>query len=315
MASSPRAYNRYLRDYQHSSWLFRSADWNVLQGETSEKHRAFDLAPHYKFLFHVYFEFASPEGIPSQHIETPGLLVKTVKLPAYKIKTEELNQYNRTRHIQTKLNYEPINITFHADNSGMVLAMWKQYYKFHYSDSDKEVNNVTFGKHNVYANDTEFTAGGYWGMRSQQNLFFKSIRIFGMSRGDKIEYRIMNPLIMSWEHDTYDYSEITGTMTHSMTVAYESVIYGEGKASDIDSFQTPGSYDPEALTSSVGTGGLTPSDLGQIGPTGDTTKVPNQNQNQNPTTQLRPSNPYTHGPNPDKPSESRSPTSPYQFPI
>ena len=64
-----------------------------------------------------------------------GLLAKKVDLPRFKISTDTLNQYNRKTKIQTKLDYEPINIEFHDDNSNLTSGLWRNYYKYYYTDS------------------------------------------------------------------------------------------------------------------------------------------------------------------------------------
>jgi hypothetical protein len=54
-----------------------------------------------------------------------------------------MNQYNRKRIVQTKIKYDPIDISFHDDNGsgvgtanlgGTVRALWKAYYNYYYFD-------------------------------------------------------------------------------------------------------------------------------------------------------------------------------------
>ena len=101
--------------------------------------------------------------------------------------------------------------------------------------------------------------------------FFKSIKIYGMSRGNFILYTLVNPVIESWTHDTYDYSAGNGTMEHTMTIKYEAVKYGRGKVkapgynagSNILGFGEESRYDtsPSPLSKS----GSTASIFGQSG--------------------------------------------------
>ena len=97
-----------LRDYTHASKVFRT--------------NAYELKPRFKFLFHVQFTLNS--DIPAirnskifqqTQIYNISLAVKTIDLPKYRIDNETLNQYNRKRVVQTKINYDPVNITFHDD--------------------------------------------------------------------------------------------------------------------------------------------------------------------------------------------------------
>ena len=119
--------NDYFRDYKHGSKIF------VADGHA--------LAPTNKFLFHVYFTLNTAE-IPELNkaiggedgASRIGMLVKTVKLPTFNFDVEEMNQYNRKRYIQKKINYRPVNIAFHDDGSDTVRSMWYNYYNYYYND-------------------------------------------------------------------------------------------------------------------------------------------------------------------------------------
>ena len=131
--------NDYLRDYTHASKTFRP--------------NAYQYAPKLKFLFHVYFEInqsAYAVGLP-QGVNF-GLAVKSVKLPSYSFDTHTMNQYNRKRIVQTKIKYDPIDITFHDDNGGSsrdptaggaIRNMWYNYYTYYYKDASIPVASVS----------------------------------------------------------------------------------------------------------------------------------------------------------------------------
>ena len=114
--------NDYLRDYTHASKTFRP--------------NAYQYAPKFKFLFHVYFEInqsAYAVGLPQG--ANFGLAVKTIKLPSYTFDTHTMNQYNRNRIVQTKIKYDPIDINFHDDNGNLIRNMWYNYYTYYYKDA------------------------------------------------------------------------------------------------------------------------------------------------------------------------------------
>jgi hypothetical protein len=131
--------NDYLRDYTHASKTFRP--------------NSYQYAPKFKFLFHVYFEInqsAYAVGLP-QGVNF-GLAVKSVKLPSYSFDTHTMNQYNRKRIVQTKIKYDPIDITFHDDNGGSsrdptaggaIRNMWYNYYTYYYKDASIPVASVS----------------------------------------------------------------------------------------------------------------------------------------------------------------------------
>ena len=112
-----------LRDYRHASKTFTT--------------NAFELKPRFKFLFHVSFTLNYKElptlasSMGMDQLSNISLTVKTVDLPKYTITNETLNQYNRKRVIQTKINYDPVTIVFHDDSGDNVRNMWYNYYSYY----------------------------------------------------------------------------------------------------------------------------------------------------------------------------------------
>ena len=233
----------FLRDYTHASKTFRP--------------NAYENAPKFKFLFHVYFELNPTLG----NIVTPlttnyGLLVKTVKLPSFTFDTTTLNQYNRKRLIQSKIKYEPVSITFHDDNGNAIRKLWKGYYNYYYADGTKP--QVVFNGARGATPQTQYNGGGgvsgvtdtyntrtqyqpsitgneSWGYQGTSGEptgvkipFFKNITIFGFNQHNFVAYTLINPIITTFSHDTYSYAEGNGTMEHQMSLEYETVVYNEG---------------------------------------------------------------------------------------
>ena len=115
--------NDYLKDYTHASKTFTS--------------NGYENAPRYKFLFHVYFNLNTDPvyGVPALanafdrgDQSTIGLLVKNIDLPKYTMDVETLNQYNRKRLIQKRINYQPVRCVFHDDGGDFIRTLWYNYY-------------------------------------------------------------------------------------------------------------------------------------------------------------------------------------------
>jgi len=250
-----------LRDYTHASLTFRSGG-------------SYQNAPKLKFLFHVYFEINANAYQVDVADANYSLLVKTVKLPSFNIDVATFNQYNRKRLIQTKIKYDPVDITFHDDNGtatntpnagGVIRSLWKAYYNYYYADGRnpevvidrRRLNNpesalrdsgtlgaataATYNNRNQYAESiTGNATWGYLGETVDKNSnyqsntggskvpFFKNITVFGLSQHRFTAYTLINPLITSFSHDTYDYSSNDGVMENKMTLDYETVVYNEG---------------------------------------------------------------------------------------
>lgn len=278
----------YLRDYTHASKTFIGAG-------------KYDNSPKYKWLFHVYFNInkLSVSNVVEKDFPTTinhGLLVKRIDLPKFNISLQEMNQYNRKRFIQTKINYDPIRIVFHDDNANQIRHLWFSYFNYHYNDpsqplgsqsqlslssrtdADKAAKRLNY--RNIYnpsiAGETDWGYAGEGVQRSRRFFrgskenFFTSIKIYGFNQHNFALYELINPIIENFSHDSYDYYETRGVMENQMTIRYETVKYYEGALNGekpgelVDRFGEIETYDrtPSPITrdgnnkSILGTGGL-----------------------------------------------------------
>ena len=286
-----------LRDWQHASRIFRS--------------NFYKNAPKFKFLFHTYFAinptitpFASGTTTPLQGLlqgslgsfgaNNYGLLVKEVKLPSFTFTNVQYNQYNRKRIVQTKIKYDPIEITFHDDNADQVTQLWESYYTYYYNDGlnlgnvlsgaaggPQSTNSLTnYNTRNTYVPSTGAEQENNWGFSGGQDSngattgskqpFFKNITVFGFNRHNFTAFTFVNPIIASFQHDSYNYSEGGGTMQNRMTIDYEAVAYNYGSMDGktpgdiVTGFGQPESYDttpspiglPGSNSAALGVGGL-----------------------------------------------------------
>ena len=285
--------NDYLKDYTHASKTFRT--------------NGYENAPRLKFLFHVYFNINTSEVPALRTIfsgtdsSTVGILVKNIELPKYQVQVDTLNQYNRKRLVQKKIDYQPIRAVFHDDGGDLIRNMWYNYYAYYYKDPNQPYRGQTatngsigasanrqagfgYNTRDIYANDRQVNDWGYvgesYGDGSQSGnpggnpaagkpAFFRDISIYGFNQHKFVEYVLINPMITEWAHDQYNYAESNGTMENSMTVAYETVKYysgGIGKSrpdTNVQGFANPQYYDQ--VRSPIGRPGGTQSILGQGG--------------------------------------------------
>jgi hypothetical protein len=218
-----------LRDYTHASKTFRT--------------NSYGYAPKFKFLFHVYFDINKDLISATQSWAEDsnfGLAVKSVELPKYQFEVATLNQYNRKRLVQTKIKYQPISIKFHDDNNNIIRNMWNVYYTYYYKDATQDLLKTNANKRNIYQpsiqgdQDWGYIGEGTDGPTASNSslgmskpAFFKSIDVYGFNQHNFVQYKLVNPIISSFEHDTYAYSE-SGVMENSMSIDYETVKYYEG---------------------------------------------------------------------------------------
>jgi hypothetical protein len=258
-----------LKDYSHASKTFRT--------------NGYELMPRTKFLFHVFFNLntaqipALANAYGTDDIVSIGLMVKTVQLPNYSVSVDTMNQYNRKRLVQTKINYNPVQMVFNDDQGDLIRNMWYNYYSYYYKDPSQKYDNTAttngsignlqtlqngfdYNNRDIYNNSRQVNDWGYIGESYNDSIvgagsgdnkppFFRDIKIYGLSQKKFASYVLVNPVITEWQHDTYDYSQGNGVMSNTMTINYETVKYysgyigGNQPSSTVVGFADPEHYD------------------------------------------------------------------------
>jgi hypothetical protein len=216
--------NEVIRDYQHASQLYVTDNYAK--------------APKLGFIYFVQINI-NPDAIIDEswakNRTDVGLLAKRVDLPKFSVSTETINQYNRKTVVQTKLNYQPITIELHDDNSDLTHKFWVNYYKHYYADGNYNDNTVSkiSGKGIPESfRDTKFGTTDYvYGRYDRGTIgeFLESIDIFVLHQGKFTQYTLVNPKITEWAHDSVNQSESGKILQNRLTVAYENVFYQEGE--------------------------------------------------------------------------------------
>jgi hypothetical protein len=207
---------------------------------------AFRLAPKHKFLYHVVFEI-NPDAVripqlDQRHKNEIGMLVKSIDLPSYSMQMETKHKYNRKKNVQTRLDYDPINLVFHDDNFGVTTLLWEAYYRYYFKDGNYTTFDASGSVNNtVPAYASTPTDNTYqsplrnryrYGLDNDSSVpFFKNIQIFQLSRHQYTGFMLINPKITNWKHDTMDQTDAGGMAQSNCTVAYESVLYSRGPVS------------------------------------------------------------------------------------
>lgn len=256
----------HIKDYRHASNLFT--------------HDNFRLAPKTAFLYHCLIKLnktaVAYSGMSAmlQHEPELSFMVKSVDLPKISVDIEELNQYNRKTFNMTKVNYSPINIIFHDDNSNIIRDFLANYYNYYFSDGASS-HNAQYGlrdsaglRHSYNENGMQYT-GGAWGLDSTythsgkgQNLL-DYIQIYSLSKGRASGYKLINPVLSDINHGIHDASASGTPMEHSVTVNYEAIMYDEKQVSSLATFG--GSFYDREKSVLSGAGGGTNSVLGPGG--------------------------------------------------
>jgi len=191
--------------------------------------------PKQKFLFHVVFntdETLFFNGFNSNERYELNMLVKSADLPKYGMNLEEKIQYNKKMYAATRIQYEPVNITFHDDHADTVNAFWKKYYEYHIADSvalnsDLAISNT---KDDYYdgIDKKNITKFGLDTPAVRKKPYLKGIEIFVLHKQRFTSMTLVNPVIGSFSHDNLDQADGAGVLQNTMQIFYETVIYKSG---------------------------------------------------------------------------------------
>jgi len=210
-----------MKDFRHASRLYLDDNYKLM--------------PKQKFLFHVVFntdETLFFNGFNSNERYELNMLVKSADLPKYGMNLEEKIQYNKKMYAATRIQYEPVNITFHDDHADTVNAFWKKYYEYHIADSvalnsDLAISNT---KDDYYdgIDKKNITKFGLDTPAVRKKPYLKGIEIFVLHKQRFTSMTLVNPVIGSFSHDNLDQADGAGVLQNTMQIFYETVIYKSG---------------------------------------------------------------------------------------
>ena len=175
-----------------------------------------------KYLFKVEF-YSSNSSLPAKAIFDT---VRTVELPKFSIETEIVNAWNVRQPVPTKINFEPVSITFTDTVDNRFQKFITEYMNivsgsFQKTDKSLRKDFDGFGLKSLAANADcplyKIVITRFYGADSdRENLDNKS------------EVTLWRPKIVDVQHDTLDYSS-SDAITWQVSFRYESVTYENQK--------------------------------------------------------------------------------------
>lgn len=207
----------YLRDSRHAANLYGFTGARLNTG-----------TPRFKFQFFIEINFNSAASahvnrfLGSNARKSVYALVKNATLPNLSVNTSILNQYNRKRVVQTKIEPQPITLTFHDTVDGQTLRLWEMYYDYYYRDGRNSDSSDIYDVVRPSFNDSF----GYniETVRNQRNLI-KSVEITQVHGGRFSRVRAMSPTITSFTHDTLEYSASGDIVEFRLEFQPEYIVY------------------------------------------------------------------------------------------
>jgi len=248
--------NVHMRDSRHAANAYGFNKTNLVNG-----------TPRHKFEFFVKFNFNEADPAVRNFVQAflnnvdqdiVTQMVKSVTMPSMTIDTEILNQYNKKRISQKRINYTPIAMTFHDSVEGRMLRLWEMYYEYYFKDGvanekldlgqSTGAGNTILGtfletflnafngtaapehRRDQYLDDTitEAFADNYgYNLKRVGNskYLIESMDVFQVHGGKFSRTRIIHPRVSTFQHDTLDYEDSSGLVEMRFEFEHEGVIY------------------------------------------------------------------------------------------
>lgn len=176
-----------------------------------------------KYLFKVEFYSSKYMALPYRLIFDA---VRTVELPKYSIETEVINAWNVRQSVPTRINFEPVSITFTDTIDNRFQNFITEYMNTISGSFQKSDKSVRKG----------FDGFGMKSLATNADSPLDKIvitRFYGsdankMNFENKSEVTLWRPKIVDVQHDTLDYAS-SEALTWQISLRYESVTYDNQK--------------------------------------------------------------------------------------
>ncbi|MBR18711.1 MAG: hypothetical protein CMA64_00945 [Euryarchaeota archaeon] len=172
-------------------------------------------------------------------------LCHTVEGPKFQIQQDVMNQYNRKRIINRKIDFDPVSIRMYDTIDGLGMRFMKLLYEFEFQGARlyKESSGSEFGsssagntnsevsnyQESVLTNSGNFKNTHNFGMRAQPGNYhrlLKSIDFYQVAGRLYSKARMIHPRLSRMDMDQFDYSS-SAIANISMGFQYENLVFEE----------------------------------------------------------------------------------------
>ena len=172
-------------------------------------------------------------------------LCHTVEGPKFQIQQDVINQYNRKRVINRKIDYDPVSVRMYDTVDGLGLKFAKMLYEFefqnarlytpsgHPAEGPGGANRDNF-QESVLTDENQFKKNHNFGMRAQPNhthRLIKSIDLYQLAGTLYSRAKMIHPRISRMDMDQFDYSSSAVTNI-SLGFQYENLLFDEVAVKD-----------------------------------------------------------------------------------
>lgn len=181
--------------------------------------------PKPKFLYYIRFVRSNSGTTINDWAKGVGIIAKQIDRPKITFDTEVLNQYNKKRVIQKRVEYEPVSFTFHDTVDNKVFNLFEDYFRYYYGDPRQ--GSATDWSWDVMASEMWQGQTG-WGfippVGTNASFFFSHIELYTFYGGEYARWDIINPKVKSFSPSNMEFSDSQGAEIQ-MSFEYEGVLY------------------------------------------------------------------------------------------
>lgn len=189
--------------------------------------------PKQKFMYYVNFVPSNSELIDIRENQRLNFSVKRIDRLQMQYDVQELNQYNKHRLIQTRIQYQPLSFTLHDLVDETALRMIECYNRFYYGDFLNKNNNSW----NYDITGGAFESTPNWGLNTNftgnNGYFFSRIEIYEIYNQSYTQVNFINPKFTNIDFQNLD-QEVSQGNEVNVTFKYEGVVIEK-----INEFVTP----------------------------------------------------------------------------
>ncbi len=181
--------------------------------------------PKPKFLYFIRLVRTKSSSSSTDWTKGLGILAHTVNRPGISFELQTLNQYNKKRLVQSKQEFEPLEVKFHDTVDQRAYHMFEDYYRYYYGEPN--LSSPTDWSWDIMA--SSINKLGNWGFRGTKESpaytnYFSHIEVYYVYGGKFSRIDYINPKIENIGFDELS-MEDTGTLNVSVRFRHEGQLY------------------------------------------------------------------------------------------
>tara|TARA_B100000989_G_scaffold156330_2_gene116695 strand:+ start:13437 stop:14507 length:1071 start_codon:yes stop_codon:yes gene_type:complete len=200
----------------------------------------------YVLVYNMYpITFTDPDDFLSEKLsylkefkDRLHFLCNTVDGPKFQIQQDVLNQYNRKRVINRKVDYDPLTVRMYDTVDGLGMKFARTLYEFEFQNArlyktkagGADLNHQEDHNYNqsVLVPSSRFVDSHHFGIQSKKyfHRLLKSIDLYQMAGGTYSKVRMIHPRISRMDMDTFSYESST-PVNISLAFTYENLVFEE----------------------------------------------------------------------------------------